>query len=141
MPKIYVMKNTIRVHQGDLWKAYEEHPEIFAQIRTTEVGDIGWTKRIACLIKENPYGVPAGWHTYGWLGWTPWQAEWDEEKKILTIHDEKFHKVLEKAGILKELENEGIEVVKDIHPREELVKIYGVLPKEWIPLKGEEKVI
>lgn len=132
MPKIYVMKNTIRVHQGDLWKVYEKHPEIFEQIRTTEVGDIGWTKRIACLIKENPYGVPSGWQTYGWLGWTPHQAEWDPEKNVLTIHDRKFYEILRKTGVLDELEKEEIEVIVDIRPREELIELYGALPKEWV---------
>lgn len=137
MPKIYCMRNVCRIHQGDLWKYYEEHPEIFEAIRTTEVGDIGWSKRIACLIKENPYGVPTGWHTYGWLFWTPHQVEWDAEKKVLTVHDRKAMEILRKSGILPELEAEGITVVEDIHPREELIKIYGALPKEWIPIYKE----
>jgi hypothetical protein len=137
MPKVMLMKNTVRVMKGDLWKYYEEHPEIFEAIRLHEVGDIGWTKRLACLVKENSYGVPSGWQTMGFVGWYPHQVEWDAEKKVLTVHDRKAMEILRKSGILSELEAEGITVVEDIHPREELIKIYGALPKEWIPIYKE----
>lgn len=135
--KVYAGKNTIRVHQGNLHEIYEQHPEIFEEVKTTEVGDLGWTRRIACLVRKNRYGVPEGWQTYGWLGWTPHQAELEDE--TLTIHDAKFYEVLKKSGVLDELEQEGYKVVEDIHPREELIKIFGALPKTWVEVFPKSK--
>lgn len=133
MQAIYETDGMIRIHVGELEDWYHKHPEIF-EFRIQEVGDIGWTRRLACFVKENPYGVPTGWHTYAWIGLKPHQAELRD--KTLIVRDEKFARIV--RTLEGDLRKSGYNVVYEIKPREELIKEFGVPKAYGVAVTPEE---
>jgi multisubunit Na+/H+ antiporter MnhB subunit len=126
MPDVYRTDHFVRVHVGKWYEMYHTHPEKFKEIKTSDLGEPGWTKRIAARVVLD--GGKDEWVTYGWMFVTPHQVELDEKAKKLIIHDAKTLKIL--APMIDEFKSAGWTIEQDIHPREELIKMFGMIPGE-----------
>jgi hypothetical protein len=130
VPMVYETDGYVRVDVGKWYEIYHTQPEKVKEIKTTDVGVPGWTKRVAARIE------PYGWVTYGWMFVKPHQVE--VKDKTLIVHDAKAWKIL--MAHEDELKQAGFTLEKDIHPRKELVKMFGMIP-ERTPVFEEKGII
>jgi len=117
MPRIYETANRVRIHVGNYWKLYDEHPELFEEFRVHDVGRKGMSQRISAKIKD------IGWVTYGW-SFSKDQVRYDHDKKILYVFDKNALDIINKLKAQGEIKR--VKLIKMIDKKGKKMK----LPKE-----------